>query len=78
MVGIAKSTTASTHMTTPCSVWLTKKILQTPHKTTQQAAQLIGRPAIWAVEPHHPYHASEPNGAKWSPHKISKPDKIAI
>ena len=30
------------------------------------------------VQPHHPYHASEPNGAKWSPHIISKPDKIAI
>jgi len=28
------------------------------------------------VQPHHPYHASETNEAKWSPHRISKPDKI--
>jgi len=77
MVGIAKNTTAPTHMTTPYSVELTKRFSSPHRKPPSRWPNLLADQA-WAVQPHHRYHASEPNGAKWSPHRISKPDKIAI
>ena len=72
MAGIAKSTTTPDHKTTLYTMGLTKG-LNSPHRKP---------PGKWpnttADQPHErpPHHAPEPNGAKESHRRVSKPDSV--
>jgi len=86
--GIAKSTTTPTHMTTspvrshrpnqaithPYTVRLTKRF----HSLQGRLLSLNSRPATRAEQPHHPHHATEPNGVQKSYRMVAKPDRKMI
>ena len=75
--GYSKKHNCPTHKTTRYSMGLTKEFHSVHRKPPDK------RPNPTADQPYeqcsHPScRAAEPNGVKWSPHRISKPDKIAI